>query len=162
MNTNQLSDSVFEALFRQAVIDSIYEEIDELPPDEELAAMYTFSDAHEARMKKLFARESRSENFCLVAKWIRWVAAIIMISVAILFGSLMLVPQVRATVVQTITDENMEYTVIEIDGIEYHLFTSEDDSIDSVISWEINGQRYTIASTISAEELLNIAKSVKN
>ena len=40
MNTNQLSDSVFEALFRQAVIDSIYEEIDELPPNEELAAMY--------------------------------------------------------------------------------------------------------------------------
>ena len=113
-------------------------------------------------MKKLFARESRSENFRLVAKWRRRATAVIMIAVTILFGSLMLVPQVRATVVQTITDENMEYTVIEIDGIEYHLFTSEDDSIDSVISWEINGQRYTIASTISAEELLNIAKSVKN
>ena len=104
MSVSQLSDSVFEALLRQAVIDNIYEEIDSLPPDEVLAEMYTFSDAHKKRMKKLFASEARKETLRNAVKWGKRAAAVIVIVVAILSGSFMLVPQVRAVVAQTLIE----------------------------------------------------------
>ena len=37
MNKNPISDTVFEALFRQAVIDDYIDEVESAPPKEELA-----------------------------------------------------------------------------------------------------------------------------
>ena len=104
MNISQANEAVFEALFRQAVIDNFYEELDSLPPDDELAKQYTFSPAHELRMKKLFARDVRVEHIRATVKWSKRIAAAVVIVVALLFGSLMLVPQVRAIVYQTIIE----------------------------------------------------------
>ena len=104
-------DSVFEALFRQAVIDNFYEELDSLPPDVELAKQFAFSPEHELRMKKLFAREERLERLHTTAKWSRRLVATIAIVVTLLFGSLMLVPQVRATVVQTLIEWYERFTM---------------------------------------------------
>jgi len=99
-----MSDSVFEALFRQAVIDNFFEELDSLPPDEDLERTYTFSLAHESRMKKLFAKDVRVERLNIVFLWSKRVAAVVVITATILFGSLMFVPEVRAVVVETITE----------------------------------------------------------
>ena len=230
MSVSQLSDSVFEALFRQAVIDNIYEEVNSYPPDEELAEIYTFSDAHEKRMKKLFAREARKASLRTIAKWSRRAAAAITIVVTMLSGTLLSVPQVRAAVAQTLTEwyekfvrftsnapetektnlepryipegfvevsreeipmmltviylnsggyttiafqsfrasdsasidnEDMNYLALEIDGVRYHLLTSNDGSGKNSIVWDVDGQRYTITSTISTDDLLKMAISVK-
>jgi len=229
MSGSHINEGVFEALFRQAVIDNFNEELDSLPSDEALAEQYAFSQEHEIRMKKLFAREARKERLQATAKWTRRVAAAIIITVTLLFGSLMFVPQVRAVVFQTLTEwyekfvrftsnapevektnlepgyipegfveiareeipmitiivyastntgetitfsssrtsgstsadnEGMGYTVIEIDGIEYHILTSEDAMSEHIIIWDKANQRYTLTSTLLAEELLKMAISV--
>ena len=230
MSGSQINEGVFEALFRQAVIDNFNEELDSLPSDEELAEQYTFSHNHEIQMKKLFAREEWRERFHITVKWTRRVAAAIMIAVTLLFGSMMFVPQVRAIVLQTLTEwyekfvrftsnapeaektnlepgyipegfveiareeipmitiieyantdtgemikfissrgsgstsadnEGMVYTVTEVDGIEFHLLTSEDVVFEHTILWDKDNQRYTLTSTHPVEELLKMAISVK-
>ena len=229
MSNRQASEGIFDALFGQAVIDNFYEELDSLPLDEELAEQYTFSQEHEIRMKKLFAREDRKERLRDAVKWSRRIAAAIAIVVTLLFVSLMTVPQVRAVVFQTLTEwyekfvrftsnapeaektnlepgyipegfvefereeipmitiieyassdtgetikfissrasgstsadnEGMVYTVIEVDDIEYHIFTSEDAISEHIIIWDKANQRYTLTSTILVEELLKMANSV--
>ena len=109
MNSKQVNDSVFDALFRQAVIDNFYEELDSLPSDEELAKMYIASPEHEERMKKLFARMERKDRIRNIFKTGKRIAAAIVIAVTILFGALMLVPQVRAAVTQTIVSWYQEF-----------------------------------------------------
>ena len=231
MNNSQIREGIFEALFGQAVIDNFYEELNSLPSDEELAKQYPFSQAHEMRMKKLFAKNDRRDMLQNAAKWSRRLAAAIAIVVTLLFVSLMTVPQVRAVVVQTLTEwyekfvrftsnvpasekknlepkyipdgfveivreethmlvtiiymdfnedqiitflsasaasastsvdnEDKDYTILEISGIDYHLFTSLDSSGENSIVWEMSGQRYSIMSTISVEALTKMAISVR-
>jgi hypothetical protein len=229
LSNSQISEGVFEALFRQAVIDNFNEEFDSLPSDEELAEQYTFSQEHENRMKKLFAREERKERLQATVKWTRRIAAAVMITATLLFGSLMFVPQVRAVVFQTLTEwyekfvkftsnapeaektnlepgyisegfaeiareeipmmatiiyinadtgetitfnsslasgstsadsEGRGYTVIAVDGIEYHILRSEDGVSEHSVVWEKADQRYAVTSTIPSEELLKMAISV--
>ena len=230
MSNSRVHEGIFEALFGQAVIDNFYEELNSLPPDEELAKQYTFSQAHEMRMKKLFAKDDRRDMLQNAAKWSRRFAAAIAIVVTLLFVSLMTVPKVRAVVVQTLTEwyeqfvrftsnvpesekknlepeyipdgfveiireethmlvtiiymdvnedqiitflsarasastsvdnEDKDYTILEISGIDYHLFTSLDSSGENSIVWEMSGQRYSIMSTISVEALKKMAISVR-
>lgn len=104
MDKGQINDNIFEALFRQAVIDNFYEELDSLPPDEELAKMYIASPEHALRMKKLFAREARKDRHRAALKTGKRVVAAIVIAICILFCALMLVPRVRATVVSTVVE----------------------------------------------------------
>jgi len=78
--------------------------LDALPPEDELARLYTFSPEHEERMKRLFAGEKRKELLRLSVRLAMRVAATIAIAVSILFGSLMLVPEVRATVIRTVIE----------------------------------------------------------
>ena len=104
MVASRINDQVFEALFRQAVIDNFHEELDSLPPDEELARLYTFTPAHEARMQRLFTREARRERSQLLFKWSKRVAAVFLIAVTVLFCALMIVPEARAVITETIIE----------------------------------------------------------
>ncbi|MGJ0847299.1 hypothetical protein ACR77J_11465 [Tissierella praeacuta] len=56
MNKNQVSDTVFEALFRQAIIDDFNEEMDSIPTNEQLARIYSFSSKFEMHIKKFLQR----------------------------------------------------------------------------------------------------------
>jgi len=225
-----MSDSVFEALFRQAVIENFYDELDSLPPRDELAKQYIPSDAHKARMKRLFASEARKERLRATSKLCRRIAAAFVITAAILLGALMSVPQVRASVIQTfvewyerfvsftsgspeasktnmepeyvpegfieiirddltmmtiivyandaegsmitfqsfrasdaiaVDNENAAFSIQQIDGVEYHLLSADDDTGENTIVWDMDEQRYVITSTISMDELVKIAVSVK-
>jgi len=62
----------------------------------------------------------------------------------------------------SIDNEGIDYSIIEITGINYHLFTSVDSYGDNSIVWDMSGQRYSITSTISIDILINMALSVKN
>ena len=63
MNKNPISDTVFEALFRQVVIDDYIDEVESAPSREELAKLYPISPEFDLRMKKLFDRVRRKDFF---------------------------------------------------------------------------------------------------
>ena len=228
MSSSLINEGVFEALFRQAVIDNFNEELDSLPTGEALAKLFTFSPAHELRMKKLFERDERREKIRAVVMWSRRVAVVIIAAATILLGAMMLSPQVRAAVAQTLTEwyenfarftsnapeaektslepvyipegfivaarddipmittivylneddgavvtfqsfraqgavavdnEDIDYRVAQIDGVEYHIFVSTDGINENAVVWDVGGQRYRISSTIAVDELIIMAIS---
>jgi len=109
VDKNHLNDSVFDALFRQAVIDNFHEEYNSLPQPEELSCEHTFSNRHEKRMKALFVRMERKERLDKIIYLGRKVAAIFLIFVTLVAGALMLNPDVRATVTETIISWQREF-----------------------------------------------------
>jgi len=109
MSKNQTDDSIFEALFRQAVIDNFYDELNALPPLDELAKEYEPSPEHKARMKKLFAGVERREKIHRAIGAGKRIAAILLISITVLFGALMFVPHVRAAIAETIISWHQEF-----------------------------------------------------
>jgi len=96
------NDILFEAMLKQAVIESHMKELAELPSDEELRKMYTFSERHNKRMKKLFAADKRKETRIVVVKWCRLAVATVCITTTVLFGTLLFSSEVRAAVNNTI------------------------------------------------------------
>ena len=110
MSNSQANESIFEALFTQAVIDNFDEYLESLSQDDKLSSHCIFSADHEKRMSTLFAREKRKINITAASKWVKRVAAVIFIAVSILFGSLMFVPEVRATVIDTVVEWFDQFT----------------------------------------------------
>ncbi|MCL2627085.1 MAG: DUF4367 domain-containing protein [Oscillospiraceae bacterium] len=104
MTSEQVNNSVFEALLRQAVIDNFNEQLDSFNIEDYSPEEYTFSPEHEKRMKALFAGDKRKDKLRSITKWSKRVAAFIVITVTILFGSLMFVPEVRAVVFETVIE----------------------------------------------------------
>ena len=101
MNTYKINDSIFDALFRQAVIESVERKVRALPAEDELKDII-FSERHEKRMEKLFSSSLRKSRIAKAAKFARRAAAVILIVSTFLFGALMTSQDVRATVVNTI------------------------------------------------------------
>jgi len=112
MNARESNDVIFEALFRQAVIDDFYEEIDSTPSNEELAKIYKFTPEFEIRMKKLISRELRKTYIVKTLIYARKAASIILIIITLLFGVLLINPEVRAVIVKTIVEWHDKFTSI--------------------------------------------------
>jgi len=98
------SEAFFEAGLEKAVSQDCLRELESLPTEEDLDKTLSYSPRHIARMKKLFAGEARREfthrSFIAVRKTATAVAVVLVI----LFGLLMLSPNVRAVVVNTIVE----------------------------------------------------------
>lgn len=110
MNVKDINDSVFEALFRQAVIDDYNDEIDTIPPREELSKMITFSCEFEYKMKKLFRREQRKDFIKLIIDNGKKVAVFCLVTATLLFSILLFNPEVRATVGKVIVEWYDKFT----------------------------------------------------
>jgi len=70
-------------------------------------------------MDALFAKEERKENLRNVIKWSKKIAAALIITISILFGSLMFVSEVRAVVIDTVIewyDQFVRFTSRESDA----------------------------------------------
>lgn len=119
MNRDQVSDTVFEALFRQAVIDDFNEEIDSIPTNEQLAKIYSFSTDFEIRMKKLLTKDRRRSSFKNAMLYSRKVASILIIVLGLLFGTLLFNTEVRAAVRKVLVEWYDKFTS----------FTFRDDEI---------------------------------
>lgn len=105
-----MKDVIFEALFRQAVIDRFEEELAAVPSNDELSRLYSFSEKHILKMRKLFSSDRRIMRAAAFAKWTKRTAAAIVITTTVLFAALMFVPEVRAAVVNTIIEWYEEFT----------------------------------------------------
>ena len=129
MNKDQVNDVVFEALFRQAVIDDFNEEIGSIPTNEQLAVIYSFSSEFEMRMKKLFVKDRRRSFVKTAMYFSRRVASILIIVLGLLFGTLLFNTEVRATVGKILVEWYEKFTS----------FTFRDDEIISEKKdWTLN------------------------
>ena len=106
----KIDDSVFEALFRQVIIDDYNDEIDSILPNEKLIEIISFSSAFELRMKSLFAREQRRDNLKKTIIYGKRAAAIFVVTTTVIFGILIFNPEVRAAVKNTAVEWYDKFT----------------------------------------------------
>lgn len=118
MNIKQMDDKVFEALFRQAVIDEYNEEIDGFPDKRELMKIISLSPEFELRMKELFARDRRRDISLKAVKYGKRVAAVLVLAVTILSLVLLTNTEVRAAIKNTIIEWYDKYTSFIFPGQE--------------------------------------------
>jgi hypothetical protein len=116
MENDKKKDSMFEALFRQAVVDNFERELQALPSEVELAETIVFSERHISIMRKMFARDNRNERFKTIVKWSRRIAAIVLLTISLLFGALMTVQEIRASVVDTVIKWFEQFTLFTSHG----------------------------------------------
>ena len=126
MSKNQMNDMVFEALFRQAVIEDFNEDINSIQSNEELSKIYSFSPEFETRMGKLLTKDRRKDHVRKTMYYSRKVASILIIVLGLLFGSLLLNTEVRATVGKVLVEWYEKFTT----------FSFRDDAvIDEYKDW---------------------------
>ena len=116
MNKVKMNDSVFEALFRQAVFDNVDERIASLPSEDALENEVVLSKRHIARMKRLLSNYERREHMKVITPWVRRTSAAVFLTVAVVFGALMTSGDVRAAVTQTIIQWFKEFTLFTSTG----------------------------------------------
>lgn len=126
MDDNRVNEVVFEALFRQAVIDDFNEELDSIPTNKELAKIYSFSPEFEVQMKKLLTKDRRRSLIKAAIYYSRKAASIFIIVLGILFGTLLFNAEVRATVGTVLVEWYEKFTS----------FTFRDDElVNEKIDW---------------------------
>ena len=116
MDNMKADDPVFEALFKQAVIDDYINEIDSIPSNEELAKKYSFSPQFDLRMKKLFARVRRKEIALKITKYSQKIAVVLLVISTVFFGVLLINPEVRAAVGNVVVEWLEKFTSITFTG----------------------------------------------
>ena len=128
MNRNQVNDTVFEALFRQVIIDKFNEEIDSIPSNEQLSKKYSFSPEFEIRMKKLFEKDRRNNFIKTSMTYSRRVASILIIILGLMFSTLLFNTRVRAAVGKVLVEWYEKFTS----------FTFRDDEvINEIKDWNL-------------------------
>jgi len=142
-----LNDSLFEAMLSQALKDFFVQELNELPSEEELSETVSISELQEARMKKLFAKAERQERIQAAMKWTRQAAAVVVVVITVLFGSLMITRDVRAAVISTV--------VHWADGIT-HFFTNGANLELAAMEPKFIPDGYTESAKVRTEDLIAI------
>lgn len=105
------ADDIFEMFLCQAVIDFTYWEADQVPPKEEIDIIYAMSESHAKRMKDLCSKVNRKEWLTRKAiPGIKRIAAAILIIFAILSGTMMAYPEVRAVVADVFVEWFNQFT----------------------------------------------------
>ena len=99
-------------MFRQAIIDDYNEEIDSIPSNDKLMEKLSFSPEFEIRMNKLFTKERRRELFNRVLFYSKQIAAMFILTIAVVFSLLLINPEVRAAVKSTVIEWRDKFTSI--------------------------------------------------
>jgi len=111
-----LRAAITETILSYAVNENFKREMAAIPPDSELAKIYVFSERHEKRMKSLFANERRKEITVKVLIKFKFVALVGLVSIAVLFGSLLTSQNVRAAVGRTMIEWYDQFTRFSYEG----------------------------------------------
>ena len=99
-------------MFRQAIIDDYNDEIDSIPTNDKLMEKLSFSPEFEIRMNKLFAKERRRELFNRVLFYSKQIAAMLILTIAVVFSLLLINPEVRAAVKSIVIEWRDKFTSI--------------------------------------------------
>jgi len=108
--SNMLREAISETVLKCAVIENHNREMDAIPPNDVLEKMYSFSENHILRMKRLFAKEKRKKMFLNAIIVSKKIAAVVMVIFSMFFVSLLTNSNVRAAVGQTIVEWYDNYT----------------------------------------------------
>lgn len=103
------NDVRFEQAFEWAVQDNFRDEMTALPPENELAARYTFSAAFEKNMKKLLQSAALRESFFAIRRVAKGSAIAALVAISIFAASLAVSPQLRAAVLEMFVEFFAEY-----------------------------------------------------
>jgi hypothetical protein len=105
-----INDNLFEAVLQQAVRKNLENQLAAIPPDDELKQMYSFSDEHNRKMKKLFAADNRREAFKIVYKWGKVAVVAVCVSATLVFGTLLTSAEVRKAIGDVIVTWFSQFT----------------------------------------------------
>lgn len=153
MNKDKVNDLIFEALFRQAVIDNFNEEIDSIPTNEQLSKKYLFSTEFEMQMKALFAKDRRISSIKTFILYSRKVASIFIIVLGLLFCTLLFNTEVRASVGKVFIEWYEKFTSFTFRG---------DEVVDEKKDWNLKHlpegyaqENYELLGSITNIEFIN-------
>jgi len=114
----KMDDNLFEALFRQAVIEEFKKEVESIPKKDELIKIVTLSPEFELRMRRLLARDRRRDIVLKAIHVGKRVAAIILLAVGFLSLLMLSNAKVRASVKEAIVEWYNKYISIIFNGQE--------------------------------------------
>jgi len=121
-----LSDELFEVVLRQAVYDADMEDLEELPPEEELNQNYPISKKDRKEFERL--QKAQARGISVRTMLARRVAIIAITVLAVVFGGLMLHPDIRAGVSHIVVQQFEKFNLFSHDekGEAKHFLTVDD------------------------------------
>jgi hypothetical protein len=118
MDIMRMDDNVFEALFRQAIIDEYNKEIESIPQKSKLISLVSLSPEFDKRMKKLFLQDRRKDILTKIEYYGKRVAVVFLLVITIISFILLTNPEVRAAIKNVLIEWYDKYTSIIFRGQE--------------------------------------------
>ena len=116
MISKEIDNHLFETLLKLAVTQDHYHELASIPSEDELSGQYFVTPEFERKIRRLIRKEKYSHIPKLVGQYILKIAAGVAIILALTLGTILTVPEVRATVLNVIIewfDTNTSYRFSE-------------------------------------------------
>jgi hypothetical protein len=107
------NDDILDAILKQAIIKNHLNRLAAMPSDEELEKMYTLSDGHYKKMKKLFTADKRRETFTVVLRWSKVAVVTVCVTATVMFATLLTSADVRKVIGDTIITWFSQFTQFE-------------------------------------------------
>ena len=121
-----LSDELFEVVLKQAVYDADKADLEELPSDEKLNELYPMPEKAHKEYDRL--QKAQTRGVSVRAMLVRRVAIITITALAVVFGGLMLHPDIRARVSHIVVQQFEKFNLFSHDESgEAKQFLSVDD-----------------------------------
>ena len=124
-----LSDELFEVVLKQAVYDADKADLEELPSDEEMNQAYPLPEKAHKEFDRL--QKAQTRGISVRAMLVRRVAIITITALAVVFGGLMLHPDIRAGVSHIVVQQFEKFNLFRHDenGEAKHFLTVDDVTI---------------------------------
>ena len=121
-----LSDELFEVVLKQAVYDADKADLEELPSDEEMNQAYPLPEKAHKEFDRL--QKAQTRGISVRAMLVRRVAIITITALAVVFGGLMLHPDIRAGVSHIVVQQFEKFNLFSHnESGEARQFLSVDD-----------------------------------
>ena len=102
----------FDAMLHMAARESVYRQLNAIPPKKELEKLYTVSDAHQKKINRIIKNENIADKLIKFNRQFSKVAVILLVAVTVTFTPLISAQAVRESIVQTIIEWKEEFASI--------------------------------------------------
>lgn len=109
---NQVS---FDSLLRMAVRETYMEQVNSIPPEDELEKILHTDDNFKNKIRAIVRRENRNEKLVHFSRAAAKVAVVVLVCISLTFASLMTAEAVRESVATTILEWHDKFTRIFIE-----------------------------------------------
>ena len=102
----------FDAMLQMAARESVYRQLNAIPPKKELEKLYTVSDAHQKKINRIIKNENIADKLIKFNRQFSKVAVILLVAFTVTFTPLISAQAVRESIVQTIIEWKEEFASI--------------------------------------------------